>query len=70
MPTAAWATLKEIVNNTTQDYWYDGNGDLIKDNNKNIASIRYNVLNLPDSIVITGKGTIQYVYDAARYQTQ
>lgn len=57
--------FKEVTNNTTQDYWYDGDGNLIKDNNRNIASIRYNSLNLPDSIVVTGKGTIRYVYDAA-----
>jgi RHS repeat-associated protein len=57
--------FKEINNNETADYAYDSSGNLIKDLNKNIAVIRYNHLNLPDSIVITGKGTIRYVYDAA-----
>jgi RHS repeat-associated protein len=57
--------FKEIVNNETADYAYDANGNLTKDENKNITVIRYNHLNLPDSIVITGKGTIQYLYDAA-----
>ena len=57
--------FKEITSNTTQDYWYDGNGNLTKDNNKNISFIRYNHLNLPDSIAITGKGYIRYIYDAA-----
>lgn len=57
--------FKEINNNETPDYTYDSSGNLTKDLNKNIAIIRYNHLNLPDSIVITGKGTIKYQYDAA-----
>ena len=56
--------FKEIANNETVDYAYDTSGNLIKDLNKDIAVIRYNHLNLPDSIVITGKGTIRYLYDA------
>ncbi|OYW18923.1 MAG: hypothetical protein B7Z54_05030, partial [Sphingobacteriales bacterium 12-47-4] len=47
------------------DYTYDPNGNLNLDNNKNISAIFYNHLNLPDSIIITGKGSIKYVYDAA-----
>jgi len=57
--------FKEINNNETVDYVYDTSGNLIKDLNKNIAVIRYNHLNLPDSIAITGKGSIRYFYDAA-----
>jgi len=57
--------FKEVNNNTSQDYTYDGNGNLTKDNNKSISSIIYNYLNLPDSIRISGKGTIKYTYDAA-----
>lgn len=56
--------FKEINNNSTQDYWYDGNGNLTKDLNKNISAICYTHLNMPDSIAITGKGYIRYVYDA------
>ncbi len=56
--------FKEINNNETGDYAYDTSGNLIKDLNKNIAVIRYNHLNLPDSIAITSKGTIRYLYDA------
>ncbi|MDR6571143.1 DUF6443 domain-containing protein [Chitinophaga ginsengisegetis] len=56
--------FKEINNNETQDYWYDSSGNVIKDLNKNIAVIRYNHLNLPDSIAVTGKGTVKYLYDA------
>ncbi|WP_438939972.1 DUF6443 domain-containing protein [Chitinophaga hostae] len=56
--------FKEINNNETADYIYDANGNLTADANKGISVIRYNHLNLPDSIVITGKGTIRYQYDA------
>lgn len=57
--------FKEYTNNTSQDYTYDGNGNLTKDANKKIDTIIYNHLNLPDSIHVTGKGGIKYVYDAA-----
>lgn len=61
------------ANNTTNlnapatdfDYTYDVNGNLMSDKNKDIASISYNHLNLPQMITITGKGTIAYQYDAA-----
>ncbi len=52
------------------DYTYDGNGNLNLDNNKAISTIHYNYLNLPDSIVFTGKGYIKYVYDAAGSKEQ
>ncbi|MEP7111234.1 MAG: hypothetical protein ABI760_24775, partial [Ferruginibacter sp.] len=63
--TAHIGDFIEINNNTTQDYWYDGNGNLNKDNNKNITSITYNYLNLPTVITVAGKGTITYTYDAS-----
>lgn len=50
---------------TDFDYSYDANGNLTADKNKEIASITYNHLNLPQLITITGKGTIAYQYDAA-----
>jgi len=68
--TAHLGDFTEINNNTTQDYWYDGNGNLTKDLNKNIANIHYNFLNLPDSITVTGKGTINYVYTATGVKLQ
>jgi RHS repeat-associated protein len=46
------------------DYTYDVNGNLSADKNKDIASITYNHLNLPQTITISGKGSIDYVYDA------
>ena len=62
--------FKEKVNNSSPDYAYDGNGNLTLDNNKGIGSIAYNYLNLPQSIVIPGKGTIAYSYDAGGNKLQ
>ncbi len=49
---------------TATDYGYDANGNLVSDVNKNISSITYNILNLPNQVVVTSKGTITYTYDA------
>ncbi|MEI3797628.1 MULTISPECIES: DUF6443 domain-containing protein [unclassified Chitinophaga] len=46
------------------DYDYDGNGNLKYDNNRNINSITYNHLNLPENITVRNKGSILYLYDA------
>ncbi|WP_220101309.1 DUF6443 domain-containing protein [Chitinophaga oryzae] len=46
------------------DYAYDGVGNLTRDGNKQIASISYNHLNLPELITVTGKGNIRFMYDA------
>lgn len=60
------AKLDDFVDNNKDlnDYEYDVNGNLVKDRNKGISAITYNHLNLPDKIVIKGKGTITYQYDA------
>lgn len=59
--------------NTTADYAYDVNGNMVKDLNKDIGSstasgIQYNHLNLPYKITVNDsagiKGTITYIYDA------
>ena len=46
------------------DYRYDGNGNLVIDNNKGIDTIVYNYLNLPVRVHMKGKGNIVYTYDA------
>jgi len=55
-------------NSTTKqstDYNYDGNGRQTHDNNKNIDTISYNYLNLPQLVHIKGEGNVAYTYDAA-----
>lgn len=65
----------------TVDYLYDANGNLVKDLNKDIATmtggngITYNHLNLPTQILVrkttgTERGTITYTYDAAGNKLQ
>jgi RHS repeat-associated protein len=64
--------MNALGNNKTAsavDYTYDGNGNLVKDRNKDIGTssgdgIVYNHLNLPAMISIPGKGSIEYTYDA------
>jgi RHS repeat-associated protein len=62
--TSRLGDFKEYPSFINQDYNYDGNGSLTRDANKRIDTIIYNHLNLPDSIHVTGKGGIKYVYDA------
>lgn len=49
----------------SNEYEYDANGNLKKDQNKAITSITYNHLNLPGLITFSNGNTIQYTYDAA-----
>jgi RHS repeat-associated protein len=58
------AALNHNKTNAAVDYTYDGNGNMIVDNNRDIVNTHYNYLNLPDSIAISGKGNIKYLYDA------
>ncbi|WP_212005422.1 DUF6695 family protein [Chitinophaga sp. HK235] len=51
-------------NRTDDDYDYDPNGNLTKDNNKGIGSIRYNLLNLPYKTTFPNKGDVTFIYDA------
>ena len=53
------------------EYVYDTNGNLIKDLNKGISSIQYNVLNLPSSITFSDGSTITYTYsmDGSKLRT-
>ncbi|WP_073350397.1 RHS repeat domain-containing protein [Bacteroides faecichinchillae] len=50
--------------NQTVEYTYDKNGNLIKDLNKNISSIGYNLLNLPDEVTFANGNSIRYEYAA------
>jgi RHS repeat-associated protein len=49
---------------SVDDYDYDANGNMIKDDNKNITKIIYNHLNLPIEITFGTIGKINYLYNA------
>jgi RHS repeat-associated protein len=51
-------------NKMTPDYAYDANGSVIKDLNKGITSIKYNILNLPSVVLFNDGSYIVYKYDA------
>lgn len=52
--------------NADIQYYYDGNGNLVKDLNKGISDIKYNLLNLPEQIKFTSANNPvnSYVYSA------
>uniref|UniRef100_UPI004049791E DUF1990 family protein n=1 Tax=Fulvivirga sp. TaxID=1931237 RepID=UPI004049791E len=50
--------------NSDDDYKYDGNGNSILDLNKDIESISYNHLNLPNKVLKTDGQFVNYIYDA------
>ncbi len=53
------------------DYAYDANGNIVKDYNRHMHTPAngngavYNLLDKPDSLVIAGKATLYYYYDAS-----
>lgn len=52
-------------NDTSDDYTYDANGNMLTDTNKNIGGIVYNHLNLPIRITFASdENRIDYLYDA------
>ena len=61
-----YATKQYHDNNTEgDDFAYDANGNMIYDQDRGIAAIRYNLLNLPDTIQFTNGNLIIHRYDAA-----
>lgn len=67
--TDPWGDFKD-TSLTSNDYVYDVNGNIVKDNNKHIHTsvggngITYNFLDKVDNINVNGKGSIAYIYDA------
>ncbi|RKR09236.1 RHS repeat-associated protein [Flavobacterium sp. 90] len=57
-------------NDTVDDYDYDLNGNLIKDDNKGITKIEYNHLNLPKKIAFGITNNIEYIYNATGQKVQ
>ncbi|MBY0535750.1 MAG: hypothetical protein K2P88_07870 [Chitinophagaceae bacterium] len=64
--------FKDGSNATTDDYTFDNNGNTITDQNKDITSISYNILNLPQVVIVNKtptdiekNSTITYTYDAS-----
>jgi RHS repeat-associated protein len=53
-----------LAGDPSNDYLYDSNGNMTKDENKNITSIVYNHLNLPIKIIFGTGYNIAYTYDA------
>jgi hypothetical protein len=54
----------ELVKQVSE-YIYDGNGNQLRDQNKGISGISYNMLNLPQTITRNDGSTVVYVYSAA-----
>jgi len=61
-------TIKEYQNKSTatsNEFAYDANGNMIKDLDRNIVTIRYNILNLPEYIQFKNGNVIKNLYDAS-----
>ena len=58
--------IKEYQNksNTQDEFAYDANGNMIKDLDRDIYTIRYNVLNLPDVVQFKNGNQIKNTYNA------
>ncbi|ADR20544.1 hypothetical protein MATR_18330 [Marivirga tractuosa] len=52
-------------NTSGLDYTYDDNGNMISDANKEIDSIKYNNLNLPEEVIFENGNKITYIYSAS-----
>ncbi|XHR93269.1 DUF6443 domain-containing protein [Mucilaginibacter sp. UC70_90] len=57
------AGFTELVKQASE-YIYDGNGNQLRDQNKGISGITYNLLNLPQTITKNDGSTVVYVYSA------
>lgn len=55
---------------STNDYSYDGNGNMVSDANKGINNIEYNHLNLPARVIFDANNYIEFQYDAAGIKLQ
>ena len=51
--------------NETEEFAYDANGNMVKDLDRNIVTVRYNILNLPDTVQFKNGNQIISSYDAS-----
>ena len=59
------AGFEDKSNTQTGDYTYDSNGNMIEDKNKDISSITYNHLNLPQTIYFDSLNESEIIYTYA-----
>jgi RHS repeat-associated protein len=64
---AASGTMGDFkdTSSTGADYAYDDNGNIIKDNNRRMQGVVFNLLDKPDSMALVGKSCTYYTYDAS-----
>jgi RHS repeat-associated protein len=68
-------SFKDGDKSNIDEYRYDKNGNMIKDSNKGILNIEYDLLNLPSIIQFSKNNSIEYLYGAdgvkrqAQYKT-
>ena len=48
----------------SEEYAYDDNGNMIRDDNKGISEVIYNHMNLPEKIIFDQNNYIEYLYNA------
>jgi RHS repeat-associated protein len=61
---------KIVRNGTINNISYNRNGSVVSDGSREIVSIRYNLLNLPDTIQFKNGNAIYYTYDASGMKLQ
>ena len=62
--------FKDDTSDIGDEYSYDANGNMILDLNKEISSISYNHLNLPEVVRFESGKYVKYQYDAAGIKLQ
>jgi RHS repeat-associated protein len=60
-PSSNLGDFKEVVNAEQLDYWYDRNGNIAKDKNKDVDTIVYDHNNLPVYFKVKGRGDVYLV---------
>jgi hypothetical protein len=63
---ALYTGAQDFKNRSTSsdEYDYDQNGNMIKDLNKDVVTMSWNSLNLPDTIQLKGGHMESFIYDA------